>query len=413
MISVQTANAKITEKFASVTLAYDQLKSIATLYTAMSIPYEKKLAVCCVPVNIAADEILTLEKDYHAMVAPVLIEYYMHVYSASEDFQRIVDSGGFVPKLDEYITVAERIIDLMTAEYMRAQPPVDSLGRRRVISKTAKAVPDGPVAVLFGRVQTHLSAARNTVVKYETTRSRADVCKLCGERMVMSNVVSEMVCLSVVCGGTESIHGTAVEDIGLIGRGENGRVNKYSPAKYCAFWLEHLQAKETKVFPPEELDMMRRIISRDRLELNVVGEMRAVLKELKLTKYNDHAPKLMFIFTGRMPPQFTFTQQRRITAKVNRAGEAIMEIYAETNEKQNRPYYPYFIYKIVEDEAAAAAKRGERELSREFRRFLSYIHLQSDDTVRAHDALYKEVCLRCSTDEDVPADEQLNYTPTI
>ena len=54
----------------------------------------------------------------------------------------------------------------------------------------------------------------------------------------------------------------------------------------------------------------------------------------------------------------------------------------ETFDRQNKPYYPYFIYKILENMFCKSSKI----------RILECIHLQSRETVIDNDLIYEKIC---------------------
>jgi hypothetical protein len=131
--------------------------------------------------------------------------------------------------------------------------------------------------------------------------------------------------------------------------------------------------------------------------------MREVLKEAKLTQYNDNCSKLIKNITGRAPPQPDCQALRRFCVKFNKIVDLLDLVKDPDN---NRPYYPFFIYKIIEDEAINLSKRNQNKSAKELYKLLSYIHLQSDDTIKKNDNTYKQIC-EISIDVD-----ELTYRPT-
>jgi hypothetical protein len=76
-----------------------------------------------------------------------------------------------------------------------------------------------------------------------------------------------------------------------------------------------------------------------------------------------------------------------------------MSLYEQVaTEGGNKPYYPYFIYKLYEDEF----KDDPAKL-----RILEYIHLQSKDTVTKNDIIYRSIA------ELAPPEDGIVYRPTI
>jgi hypothetical protein len=128
--------------------------------------------------------------------------------------------------------------------------------------------------------------------------------------------------------------------------------------------------------------------------------MRKILKDpsVKLTCLYDNTPLLVKTFGGEPPPTLSYSERRIVSIKFNK----LMELYNEIVPCGNNPYYPYFIYKILE----RLFPQGHEK-----RCILDYIHLQSRDTVIKNDNIYKEIC-KLSNPEDelvyVPTDANIN-----
>jgi hypothetical protein len=107
--------------------------------------------------------------------------------------------------------------------------------------------------------------------------------------------------------------------------------------------------------------------------------------------------------TGIGPPQIAdatavrvenlFTKAIEIGERVRRAGRV------------NRNYYPYYIYKILDQLLA------EDDL--ENRRVLYYVYVQSKETVEADDADWEQICIELTEIAYVPTDrtKALKYRP--
>ena len=107
--------------------------------------------------------------------------------------------------------------------------------------------------------------------------------------------------------------------------------------------------------------------------------------------------------TGIGPPQIAdaiavrvenlFTKAIEIGERVRRAGRV------------NRNYYPYYIYKILDQLLA--------EDDFDNRRVLYYIYIQSKETVEADDADWEHICIELTEIAYVPTDrtKALKYQP--
>jgi hypothetical protein len=102
-------------------------------------------------------------------------------------------------------------------------------------------------------------------------------------------------------------------------------------------------------------------------------------------------------FTGRSPPQLDFQETREVSIKFTKIME-IYEMIRKPGKDHNRPYYPFFIYKIIEQ----MFKNDPIKI-----KLLESIHLQSSETLTKNDKLYRKIC------EMAPKDSGLDYTPTL
>ena len=113
-----------------------------------------------------------------------------------------------------------------------------------------------------------------------------------------------------------------------------------------------------------------------------VGDVRSMLAEIKRTDLNPHVTLIVKQLSGRGPPLPTEDQRRRaalIFEKVLEVRETLSFV------RINRNYYPYYFYKIYDFILPAQdPARG----------ILKYVHLQGEDTLRANDAEWREICLR-------------------
>jgi hypothetical protein len=172
--------------------------------------------------------------------------------------------------------------------------------------------------------------------------------------------------------------------------------------KHYKYWMERIQANGEKTIPQDKYDKIELFIKRNNIlkcNINCVL-MRKILKDpsVKLTSLYDNAPLLVKLFGGTPPPTLTYAEQRIVSIKFNK----LMELYNEIVPCGNNPYYPYFIYKILERLFPP---------NHEKRYILDYIHLQSRDTVIKNDITYKEMCKMAKPEDDlvyVPTDPNIN-----
>jgi len=220
-------------------------------------------------------------------------------------------------------------------------------------------------------------------------------CASCGSQMIITPDSSEATCSA--CGRLTRIVGTMFRDDQFYSQETiKGRHSGYIHFRHLKFWLERLQAVENKTFSPGDIQRLQVSIEADGVNSrNLVCEtVRRYLKLCGLTGLNDHAPLLTKLLGGRAPPVLPFPAIQRITVDFNR----IMNIYSWLFPSSgNRPYYPFFIGKIIE------MRFGDEP---EIMRIMQYIHKQERDTTIKNDARYRAIC------EAAPPEYELKYKPS-
>lgn len=222
-----------------------------------------------------------------------------------------------------------------------------------------------------------------------------DICT-CGNKYNYFPDIAELRCME--CGSITHV-------LSILKKSEysnNGEFIKahstYEPSRHYRFWMERIQALEKVDFNKTDLANISYVINRDKYITSKLTyeHMRKILKDpkVKATKLNDHIPLLVTIFGGRAPPRLDFQENYNVSIKFNK----IMYLYdVHIARSGNKPYYPYFIYKIIEHEFRDNPEK---------RRLLNYIHLQSKETINKNDNYYKIICEHSKKDDD------LVYIPT-
>lgn len=234
------------------------------------------------------------------------------------------------------------------------------------------------------------------VIKSMFHKKNYELCK-CGGRMNMIPEMSILNCLS--CGKIKTIIGTIFrDDQCYMQDGYKTKHVGYDTSRHYRFHMERLQALENKVFPPEVINNMEYIINRDKYDRNSLNceIIRKILKDpkVKSTKLNDHAPLLVKTLGGPSPPQLNFQENKIANIRFSKT----MHLYDTViPDGRNKPYYPYFIFKILEQ----LFKDDPVKI-----RILDYIHLQSRETVVKNDKTYEQICALSDNDDG------LVYVPT-
>jgi hypothetical protein len=211
----------------------------------------------------------------------------------------------------------------------------------------------------------------------------------CGTEFSIESKNSEFVCHT--CGNTEKLLGIVFEDEQFYYQeGQRTKHGKYDPTKHCKFWVDRIQARENTDIPLNVIQGVKKCVKRDNIWLDQLTSpmIRAYLKEIKLTKYNDHVSLIRKIITRVEPEQLSDLELKLVYLHFGRA----IQIYNQTkpDNKPNCPYHPFFIYKIIE-EILQKPKDEKRK-----KEILSYIHLQSRETLIENDRIWKPICIKMS-----------------
>lgn len=302
---------------------------------------------------------------------------------AITEYMAAIQTENLVSKIDD---LNSRVVTDLKKVRAGREPPRHTTNRQLfVVDRLANQI-DSQIR--------ELDNSRSVVITPWAKASRFEYCKACGDRMQVFPSSSELRCS--VCGHVKPLTGTVFEDHQFYNQeGQKTKHGEYVPNRHFKFWMDRIQAKEHHVFPQEKLAIIEAHIARFypppyRL---TCATMRSILKETRLTTYNDHIPLLLKIFTGQAPPQLTHNELRMFSLKFNK----IIELYEKLFPDGNRPYYPYFIFKIAEDEFKNKPIK---------RKILDYIHLQAEDTVKKNDLIYEKICLLA------PKDAGLTYCET-
>ena len=218
---------------------------------------------------------------------------------------------------------------------------------------------------------------------------------ICGGKMIMFQEISEYKCMS--CSRLKYMIGSLLD----VSQSNNNAIIKtkygcYDPTKHCKFWINRIQAKELIDIPQECIKKITDCLQRDNIK-NIKNlkcvQIRNYLKETKLTEYNDHVPFIRRLISNILPPQLTYDETQELYNyfdQVNNIYDSIKD-----SNKTNTIYYPYIIYKILEN-----------ILPQNIRKFLilECIHLQSRDTLIFNDRIWEKIC-KCIDITYIPTDK--------
>ncbi len=227
-----------------------------------------------------------------------------------------------------------------------------------------------------------LEIAMNINIATNIVRKNYDFCK-CGARTIFIPEVNELQC-SKQCGIVRKFE-CAIRDeaVDLVPASKHCTSQLSGTSRHYRFHIDRLQAVENKSFDATTLEKIKYVLTRDKYVLRDLNckQMRKILKDnyVNATKLNDHTPLLVVTFGGRAPPRLDFTDDKLASLRFSKA----MAIFEQIVPSGNKRYYLYFILKILEE----MFKNDPEKL-----RIINYIHLQSRETVRKNDIIFKKIC---------------------
>jgi hypothetical protein len=222
----------------------------------------------------------------------------------------------------------------------------------------------------------------------------ADIC--CDQQMTVLMETSEMICHN--CYKVKKLDGVVFKNDQFYPQdGHKTKHGTYDSMRHYKFWIDHIQGKETQVFSEEFLLKLNNLlaVSQPNKKLITYGQVRKALKysTIKAMRLNDHVSLLLKLIGAQTCPQLSYEENIEVSFMFSR----VMCLYKELKlPNKNKPYYPYFIYKIIEAKFWNSPKL----------RILNYIHLQAVNTTIKNDNIFKKIC-----EISEPADG-LVYKPT-
>ncbi len=369
--TIENTNNKITAKLSQARRAAEYIMQ-ATSDASWGVKHISADELASLKLNLMMDMVLTLENDYNIAVVNVLSDYYAAADNENKktrQFYQIITSENFIPRINDCI-MQLKLVTMKLMKYPRCE-------------------------AIFN-AESMLNSALNIEVNIKLEKLNYEVCK-CGTKMDVVPELSELHCPA--CLEIQTIIGAVFRDDQFYPQeGQKTKHGGYDPARHYRVWIERLQARESKVFSDSVLKKIEYVLNRDNYDRKTLSceNMREILKDSKVaaTSLYDHAPLLVKMFGGPSPPALSFHEYKTLSTRFSKA----MSLYDVVNpDSNNKPYYPYFIYKIIEHEFRYDPDKL---------RLLDSIHLQSRETVIKNDKSYEQMCRLAHPDDG------LVYTPT-
>lgn len=326
------------------------------------------------------DKFKQLRNEFELNTMDVMSKYCMNPNTPNirAEYTKVVSSGNYMAMINEVSRDIKTIIGIIFPQY---QQMINSM-TPATASHTLTDIIKRDIEEIFRQ----LSISDSITITQSLNRSDYEICD-CGEKMIVAPTSSELFCPNDDCGEIRILYGTVFEDYQFYNQdGQKTKHGSYTHMRHLKFWIERIQARENKEFTPSQHEKLDHCIKRDGMLTGAINcvVMRDYLKECKMTNLNNHAPLLVRLKTGRVPPQLAYNEVNELSIKFSK----MMELYdrlnpEETFGRQNKPYYPFFIYKILESMFA-----GNREKIK----ILECIHLQSRETVVENDLIFEKIC---------------------
>lgn len=305
-------------------------------------------------------------------------EYIKKINRYYQNYQSFIQSENIVGKIDRYFLILKK-------EFKKKQENM-CIGHKDMQS-----------------INNLISLYESSTISQTINNSVYNKCDKCDTEMTIFSNLSEIVCIK--CGITIKLYGTVFEDEQFYYQeGQRTKHVSYDPSKHCRFWIERIQGRESKEIPDSVINAIKKCIRYNNIrnkEDITCKEIRKYLSQTKNSKYNEHVPLIRKIITGEPLHQLNDKEVQLITIYFDK----VIRVYDEikSSKKSNVLYHPYLIYKLIEHIIVNKPKSEYRSSRDRLYNILSYIHLQSRETLIENDKIWKRIC------EKIP---DIIYTPT-
>lgn len=358
--TIETIHKKITNKFL---LLIDSTEKLSEIYPK----YKSLLNSQNLFINIIANEIHSISHNYNISVVSILNDYYLgdNIYTEkynTSKYYSIIIRENYISKLEELSKKICDIINIIISESDNNTSYQLAKMKNEIINSDLVDIDSG---MKFKSVYDECTCEYGE--SYDPIDSRCGICGKINERekFITEDIIRET----------------------------KKKSNGYDPDRHFDDWMSNIQADNNFDFSKSQWKKIDEIIQRDNPSLIYIEEAREILKELKLTKYNCHAPLIMKKRGGMIPPRLDPQIEKRVCNMFDYIIRLLDRIMEEEGKKGNRPYYPHFMYFIFDIEAQRAKEEGRKEDYQTIVKLQKhYIYLQSDDTIIKNDNKLRKIC---------------------
>lgn len=337
-------------------------------------------------VKILSDYFLLTQKYQNSLLTdPDVISKFKNSYIFSLDkyfntYQIFIKKENFVSKIDRFYTTLKNIVNVaIKSNNLEIRPHINN-------------------------IKSIFSNYENSTITRNMSKAACTKCTVCDREMKIVANLSEIIC--IYCGITENLYGTVFEDEQFYYQeGQRSKHGSYDPSKHCRFWIERIQARESKEIPESVINAIKNCISNNNIrnkEDVTCKEIRKYLSQTRNSAYNEHIPLIRKMIIGESPAQLTDQELQLITIYFDK----VIRIYDDIKpaDKINVPYHPYLIYKIIEHILKNKKPQDFQNSKKRVTSILSCIHLQSRETLIENDKTWKHICNYIDEIEYKPTD---------
>lgn len=379
-------------------------------------------------------DVTTLFSSYTTQTTPILTEYYESQHenenfaqakgdknSTNEVFKRIVTSENYIDRMDSLLKeMSEYNLSAHNTKLFKKfikQNELIGLGSFSKFGSIEKPKSSKKEKQSSKRKNSEFSKLGyyDTIIKfvhhYEQIKisivykkQDTNVCYKCGKQMIIYANESERRCNN--CNLIIKLQGAIFDDSqAYTQQGQCTKHKEYDSNKHCSKWIAWLQAKGKNIIPDSVIDKVDAKAVKEYTRFGNLHSMEGIkcqqirkwLKDLRLTKWNHHAPLIRKLVTSRhgkgiIPPQMTPEEEQEVLIEfsqdmdkfediIKNRPEIVEEIFKKT--RSNRPYYPYGLWHVL-----VKKFRNDPRL----KGLLECVHLQSDSTLKKHDRMREFIC---------------------
>lgn len=183
---------------------------------------------------------------------------------------------------------------------------------------------------------------------YDVSRT----CKNCGSHERTDNACGEITCSA--CGVIESYLNNTQTGLTFTQQQDVGESQNYPYRRSNHFseWCTNFQAKGSVTIPNEVYEKIQQQMKKQRIvaakNLNA-SVLKSMMKELKLNKYYENIPHLLYQLKGEVPPRLTDTQEQQLKIMFNQIlGPFEVAIAEVAPTRKNFLSYSYVLRKFSE-----------------------------------------------------------------